>query len=497
MRTLLGREFDAYREELEKEAYHGIRFNTGKLSLESRKELFPEKDYGLERIPWTRNGYYFEQTEEFTASKHPLYHAGLYYLQDPSAMAPAQLLPVTPGDRVLDLCAAPGGKSTELGARLCGEGILVANDISMKRAKALLKNVELFGLTNAIVLNETPDRLVEHFGAYFNKILVDAPCSGEGMFRKDAAMMKNWEEKGVEFYCGLQREILDAAVKLLAPGGMLLYSTCTFSPEEDEANVQRLLLNHPELSLAEISLPEEAKALFDHGHPEWVENGREELRKCARLWPHRLKGEGHFLALFQKAGGEKVQSGELAAEKSQFRQCSDFNEGENHETGKDRKKEKRGKKGNTSREQKQKGRRRLAEPVEEFLTMLLPSFPMERYELVSGNENIYLIPKNFPSLRGLHVVRSGILLGTVKTFQQTSFEPSQMLALCLKKEDFSQTYDFGENLCGAMKYLRGESFETEEKLNGYVLICVKGFPLGWGKASKGRIKNKYSKSWRM
>lgn len=473
MKILLGREYDAYREELGKEAYHGIRFNTGKLSPKNRKELFPEEVYGLEPIPWTRNGYYFAQSEEFTASRHPLYHAGLYYLQDPSAMAPAQLLPVTPGDKVLDLCAAPGGKSTELGARLCGEGILVTNDISMKRAKALLKNVELFGLKNAVVLNETPERLVEHFGAYFNKILVDAPCSGEGMFRKDAAMVKNWEEKGVEFYCGLQREILDASVKLLAPGGMLLYSTCTFSPEEDEANVKRMLDEYPELSLAEIPLPEAAEKLFDHGHPEWVENGQEELRKCARLWPHRLKGEGHFLALFQKAGEDMPKTD---AETS----------GEKQKKGKKEKKK-----------QKQKGRKRLVAPVEEFLSQIQPSFPMRRYDFVSGNENIYLIPKDFPSLRGLHVVRSGILLGTVKTFQQISFEPSQMLALCLKKEDFSCVYDFEDDYEGALRYLRGESFEADRKLKGYVLICVNGFPLGWGKANQGRIKNKYNKNWRM
>lgn len=490
MQKLLGQEYEAYRKELEKEAYHGIRFNTGKLSLERRRELFPEETYGLEPIPWTRNGCYFEQTEDFTASRHPLYHAGLYYLQDPSAMAPAQLLPITPGDRVLDLCAAPGGKSTELGARLCGEGILVANDISMKRAKALLKNVELFGLKNAVVLNETPQRLVEHFGAYFNKILVDAPCSGEGMFRKDAAMVKNWEEKGVEFYCGLQREILDAAVKLLAPGGMLLYSTCTFSPEEDEANVKRLLDEHPELSLAEISLPEAAEDLFDHGHPEWVENGQEELRRCARLWPHRLKGEGHFLALFQKAGGEIVEKEDDS--KDTRKKGEKWEKEEKRERDGKRKKENKG-----NKKQEQKGRKRLAAPVEEFLSQIQPSFPMEPYDIVSGNENIYLIPRDFPSLRGLHVVRSGILLGTVKTFQQTSFEPSQMLALCLRKEDFGCVYDFEDDYEGALRYLRGESFETEKKYKGYVLVCVKGFPLGWGKANQGRIKNKYNKSWRM
>lgn len=485
MRRLLQDEFEAYERELSLSAHHGIRFNRLKLSMDRQEELFPHRQYNLLPIPWTKNGYYLgPDSGDFAASKHPLYHAGLYYLQDPSAMAPAQLLPIEPGDRVLDLCAAPGGKSTELGARLQGEGVLVTNDISLKRTKALLKNVELFGLTNAVVLNETPKRLVEHFGTYFDKILVDAPCSGEGMFRKDAAMMKNWEEKGIEFYCDLQREILDASVSMLAPGGMLLYSTCTFSPEEDEANVARLLSLYPELKLVPIEQTELVSKLFDQGHPEWIPEGDEQLKLCARLWPHRLRGEGHFLALFQKSEDAKNVAGTAWQQ-------------EEYSSGKKGKKGKKGKNPEMTGRQKQLHEKQLLEQAEQFLTLCTEEFDRTRYDLVPGNENIYLIPRQMPSLKGLHVIRSGLLLGSVQTYQRQSFEPSQAFAMALQKKEFASVYDFGSDYAMASRYLQGESIEADETLEGWVLMLVQGYALGWGKAVHGRIKNKYSKSWRM
>jgi len=192
-----------------------------------------------------KNGYYYDTDQQ--PSKHPFYHAGMYYIQEPSAMTPASLLPITKGDKVLDLCAAPGGKSTELGAKLAGEGILVTNDISNSRAKALLKNIELFGIRNSLVLSETPGKLVEYFPEYFDKILIDAPCSGEGMFRKSSDMIKNWEQYGVEYYSEIQKDIVISSVKMLKPGGYILYSTCTFSPEENEGTITHLLEQCPEL----------------------------------------------------------------------------------------------------------------------------------------------------------------------------------------------------------------------------------------------------------
>ncbi|MDI9488797.1 MAG: RsmB/NOP family class I SAM-dependent RNA methyltransferase, partial [Bacillota bacterium] len=225
MRNLLGDEYEEYLKCYHKPYYGGIRVNTLKLSPEEFENLCP---FSIKKIPWIPNGYFYDTNEQ--PARHPYYYAGLYYIQEPSAMTPASLLPVKPGEKVLDLCAAPGGKSTELGAKLQGKGLLVSNDISNSRAKALLKNIELFGIKNAYVLSESPNRLAEHFPQYFDKILVDAPCSGEGMFRKSPSIMKNWEQYGVDYYNKLQKEIIIYAAKMLKPGGMMLYSTCTFSP---------------------------------------------------------------------------------------------------------------------------------------------------------------------------------------------------------------------------------------------------------------------------
>ena len=215
-------------------------------------------------------------------------------------MTPANVLPVTPGDRVLDLCAAPGGKTTELGAKLGGQGVLVTNDISATRAKALVKNVGVFGIRNALVVSEEPQKLAQVFPGYFDKILIDAPCSGEGMFRREPVIMKNWEQYGTGYYADLQRQIVKEALKMLRPGGMLLYSTCTFSPEEDEGTVSYMLGLDPGLHVMPVTSWYDG---FDHGHPEWV-NGPEELKNCVRIWPHRMGGEGHFLALLVKDGAE-------------------------------------------------------------------------------------------------------------------------------------------------------------------------------------------------
>ena len=293
MKKLLSpEEFNAYLDSYSEERVYGLRVNTNKLTPEEFEKICP---FEIKKIPWIDNGYYYSGKDK--PAKDPYYYAGLYYLQEPSAMTPAHVLPIEPGDRVLDICAAPGGKSTELAAKLKGKGVLVSNDISNSRAKALLKNLELFGISNAYVISEAPYKLAEHFEGYFDKILIDAPCSGEGMFRKEPSVMKSWVEHGNDYFVKLQQEITSYALKMLRPGGMLLYSTCTFSPLEDEQIVSRMLKEDPDLELVE---PEWYEG-FDHGHPEWSDNNQE-LTKCVRIWPHRMKGEGHFLALLKKKG---------------------------------------------------------------------------------------------------------------------------------------------------------------------------------------------------
>ena len=225
MKEMLGDEYEAYIESYDNPRQYGLRINPMKITEE---ELAEGSGFSLGPIPWTKTGYFYK--EENQPARHPYYSAGLYYLQEPSAMTPAAKFPVKPGERVLDLCAAPGGKATALGAALQGKGVLVANDISNSRAKALLKNLEVFGITNAFVTNEVPQNLADRFEGFFDKVLIDAPCSGEGMFRKDPAVIKTWDEERPEYFAKLQKDILKNGVRMLRPGGKLLYSTCTFAP---------------------------------------------------------------------------------------------------------------------------------------------------------------------------------------------------------------------------------------------------------------------------
>ena len=246
MKQFLGEEYPEYLASYEEEPRSGLRVNTGRLTPEQFLEMAQTADWNLKPVPWTKNGFYYQGERP---SRHPWYYAGLYYLQEPSAMSPAAWLPIKPGDRVLDLCAAPGGKSTELAAKLAGTGVLFSNDISNSRAKALLKNLEMFGAGNICVTSEAPEKMAGILPEFFDKILVDAPCSGEGMFRRDPSMVKSWNEKGPDYYAPLQRQILDCAVQMLAPGGKLVYSTCTFDRDEDEGTIEYILEKYPQMAV--------------------------------------------------------------------------------------------------------------------------------------------------------------------------------------------------------------------------------------------------------
>ena len=318
MKQQLKEEYEDFLACYEREGYAGLRVNTEKISVERFRGLFP---FPLEPVPWTDCGFYYEKMREQDeeearkaagVTKHPYYYAGLYYIQEPSAMLPASVLPVNPGDRVLDLCAAPGGKSTHLAAKLGGKGLLVANDASASRAKALLKNLTVWGCTNSVITGETPEKLLEAFGCFFDKILVDAPCSGEGMFRKDAGLVKSWEERGPQEYAAIQKQILDCAVKMLRPSGMLLYSTCTFSEVEDEQVIAWILEQHKDLELVEQVIPGPWKNQTDGKTPDGFVRGYAPCEKAIRLWPHRICGEGHFLALLRKREVEKTEGSEAA-----------------------------------------------------------------------------------------------------------------------------------------------------------------------------------------
>ncbi len=372
MQMQLGEEYPAFLESLERPRAVALRFNP----LKGEK---PELPFVLQPVPWEPMGYYYDP--EARPGLHPLHEAGVYYLQEASAMAPVTLLDPQPGERVCDLCAAPGGKTTQIAGRMMGEGFLLCNEINPKRAKILSRNIERMGVANALVTNEHPKNLADRFAGFFDRVLVDAPCSGEGMFRKEEAAVTDWSLETVQMCANRQREILQSAAKLLKPGGRLVYSTCTFAPEENEKVIGDFLENHPEFSAVEIAAP-----WFAAG-----ENG------TFRMWPHKLLGEGHFAAVLQKDGGENE---EPAMEQPQNlpRQWSDF---------------------------------------AKALDIRLPAG-----KAVLFGASLYWAPEDMPSLRGIKVMRPGLELGEVK---KDRFEPAHALALWLREAANTENFPAQSN----------------------------------------------------
>lgn len=448
MKRLLGADYKNYEECFEQPRHYGLRVNTAKISVEEFLKIAP---WPLRRVPWIDNGFYYDG-DLYQPARHPYYFAGLYYLQEPSAMTPADRLPVEPGDRVLDVCAAPGGKATELGAKLNGTGVLAANDLSSSRAKGLLKNLELFGIGNMLVLSEEPGKLIPCFREYFDKILIDAPCSGEGMFRKDKKMIRAWEEHGPEFFSKIQKSIITQAAQMLAPGGMLLYSTCTFDPEENEKTIEYLLEEYPEFELCDIR----PYSGFSPGIPQESKSGSPRLAKTVRIFPHRMEGEGHFLALLKKSG-ERLHHGGYMRPGT--------------------------------------GREKLPGELTEFLTLIDRDFDPAGLEIRGGK--VYFMPEGLPDMKGIRFLRTGLLLGELK---KNRFEPSQALAMNLKKEEYRYILDFSVQDERVIKYLKGETLDVEDcvspKEKGWYLVSVDGYPLGFGKLVNQTLKNKYLPGWR-
>ena len=430
MQRLLGAEYQDFLSSYERPRNTGLRLNP-------LKAASPYLPFCSDGIPWEENGFYL--AEGSRPGLHPYHDAGLYYLQEPSAMAPARLLCPEPGERVLDLCAAPGGKSTQLGTMLQGEGLLVCNEIHPKRAKILSSNIERMGIANALVLNEHPARLEERFPSYFDRILVDAPCSGEGMFRKEDAAVSDWSEETVAMCAGRQQEILHSAAQMLHPGGVLVYSTCTFSPEENEGVISEFLKTHPDFSVEAIELP-----YFDRGRPEWVEAAAPGLEGCYRLWPHKLRGEGHFAARLRR-GGDSCGA-ELPLHK--------------------------------------------ALPLPKEVQAFLSSNRIRvRGKAVLFGETVYLAPEELPELAGLKVLRAGLELGELR---KGRFVPGHALALWLK--EFPSKADFPADSPEIHAYLHGQTLFGAQK--DWTLVCCDGYSLGWAKGSGGILKNHYPKGLR-
>lgn len=478
MRELLGDEFDAFLSSYNDRYKTGLRVNRLKLTSEDFEAISP---CPIKPVPWTTNGFYYDGDNQ--PAKHPYYHAGLYYIQEPSAMLPAELLQIEPGDKVLDVCAAPGGKSTELAAKLGGTGVMVSNDISNSRAKALLKNIELFGIKNAVVISEDPANLVKYFPGYFDKILVDAPCSGEGMFRKDPTIIKNWEQLGVEYYNNLQKNIILYAADMLKPGGYMVYSTCTFSPEENEATIRYLLENREGFSVEPVKRVEG----LGYGQPEWIDSDDEQLRNCIRVWPHKVEGEGHFTVLLKKSADVESTSYVEYPYKKVV----------------------------------------LSDEAKDFLEQIDMDFDPNLFEI--RDERLYYLPEGLANMKGLRILRQGLYLGDMK---KNRFEPSQALANALKISNYTNILNIFSDGIDAVKYLKCETLDISEnyitcknseeydiliaakkagkegmqscsgillerkKKNTWFLVCVDGYPLGWAKCSNNGMKNKYFAGWR-
>ncbi|GAX90622.1 RsmF rRNA methyltransferase first C-terminal domain-containing protein [Effusibacillus lacus] len=442
MSDLLGTEYELFSQSYENPKTMGLRVNTLKISAEEFLAISP---FRLEPVPWAPEGFYYEAEE--SPGKHVYHTAGLYYIQEPSAMAIAPGLAPEPGERVLDLCAAPGGKTTHLAAYMKGRGILVANEFVAGRAKVLAENVERLGVRNAVIFNEHPAKLAAAFPGWFDRILVDAPCSGEGMFRKDPAACEEWSLENVVHCAIRQLDILEEAAKMLRPGGKLVYSTCTFSPEENESVLDRFLDTHPEFRL----LPFPNASCFSPGRPEWGK-GRPELQHAVRLWPHRIRGEGHFSALLEKTDGAepgvvplqtKVQSEAVSLLNAFMRES-------------------------------------LMEPI-------------PGTQLLLQGENLYSTPGDLPDVKRLKWVRPGLHLGEVK---KKRFEPSHTLAMTLSSKEVVRFISLQPDDPEVARYLRGETLSATTP-DGWTLVCVHQFPLGWGKVVNGTLKNHYPKGLRI
>lgn len=432
MKQLLGEEYPAFAASYERPRNVGLRINPLKTQTPPGLPEFDRKP-----VPWCDTGYYYDPNTRPGLS--PYHDAGLYYMQEPSAMAPAVLLAPKPGEIVLDLCAAPGGKSTQIAGMLDGKGLLVCNEIHPKRAQILAQNIERLGIANALVLNEHPQRLEDRFAGFFDKILVDAPCSGEGMFRKEEAAVTDWSPETVAMCAQRQGEILNSAAKMLRPGGRLVYSTCTFSPEENEGAISAFLRTHPDFSVEKADAP-----WFSPGRPDWIEDPAPGLENTFRLFPHKLAGEGHFAAVLRKAGDEPAVG--------------------------------------------------TAEPGAKLPKELLEFAKSSGVELPEGKAilfgtRVWLAPEAMPVLKGLKVLRAGLELGECK---KGRFEPAHAWALWLKTA--ASVHDLPADSPDVPKYLSGETLSGDE--TGWTLIRVNGLSLGWAKGSNGQLKNHYPKGLR-
>lgn len=460
MQDMLEDAYPAFVHSYEGKKIQALRVNTLKGSVEEFLEKAPffDKD-NVRQVSWERSGFYYD--EDIQPGKHPFHEAGVYYIQEPSAMTPVSYLGAKPGEKILDLCAAPGGKTAQIASYMKNEGLLVCNEIHPARAKILSENAERMGIKNALVTNETPKHLSELFDEYFDRILVDAPCSGEGMFRKNEEACSEWSLDNVKLCADRQDEILDCADLMLRPGGRLVYSTCTFAPEENEGSVARFLERHPDYEIVKVDKHEGMSS----GEAKWADcQDVKGIENTIRLFPHLIGGEGHYLAVLRKPG--EVPGGYRGFLKNGIQ------------------------KGINPKE------------IKEFLEFQSESLKINLLEksedcLLKFGEQLYLMPKDMPSINQLKVLRPGLHLGTLK---KNRFEPSHALALALCRDEVRHTMELCENtkksdMSVIKAYLGGQTLSCDGEKGWYLMTCS-GYSIGWGKLAGQVMKNHYPKGLR-
>lgn len=445
MKMQLGEDAEAFLHSYERPRVQGLRINPGKIDVRNAPALEPiVKLFRLEPVPWCETGFYY--SEDTKPGKHPYHAAGVYYIQEPSAMSAVELLDPQPGEIVLDLAAAPGGKSTQIAGKLAGRGLLITNEIHPVRAKSLSENIERMGVRNAVVVSSTPQQLVKRFPRFFDKIMVDAPCSGEGMFRKDPDAISEWSPAHVEMCAARQADILQSAVTMLKPGGRLAYSTCTFNELENERTIEALLQLYPQL----------------------------QLERTERIWPHLHAGEGHFVAVLR------------LTEEPENLATDAFNP----------------RKGTGRGERRQRPEEEALRLFDAFAaeTLIPDSFELPPGQPLLFGEQLYWLPSvpgcplNSSLLQGFKVLRPGLHLGEVK---KGRLEPSHALALALPSAGTVRlTADFSADSDETKRYLKGEVIDRSSPGNGWTLVTVDGYPLGWGKQTGQQLKNHYPKGLR-
>ena len=471
MKAFLGNEWEEFLYSYDNNRFQALRFNTLKVGKNKSVE---EEIAGImdklcipmdKKVTWANDAYYYD--EEKRPGKHPYHEMGLYYIQEPSAMSAAALLAPKPGMRVLDLCAAPGGKSTQLATYLGDSGLLVSNEINTQRSRILSQNIERMGIKNAIVTNEDSFVLASHFPSFFNAIQVDAPCSGEGMFRKLPEAVEQWSTENVAICAERQKEILDNAATMLKAGGTIVYSTCTFSQEENEDVIEYFLERHPDFTLEEME----------------------------RFWPHKVGGEGHFVAKLVRRGGVNEFDADYEVCEENCNKVEDTGLKADRKTKKN--KNNKNRKNETKPALTKENMKLLSEFLDETVSEDMAVW-IKNARLVMFGEQLYRLPDMEVDIKGLKVQRAGLHIGE---FKKQRFEPSHSLALALKYSEAKNVVKLTCDDPQTTGFFNGQSVmlsdgQAAECKKGWALVCVDGYPAGWGKVNGAQVKNHYPKGLR-